>query len=181
MRLAGLVLMAASAVMLTGCSDLVSLNPFFTDKDSIADSSILGTWTGSDGDSLFIVQQADHGYVVTYTEKKESAKFAGSLVRVGDAKILDLVLLDSDDAFQVPVHMLARVWADGSTLRWIYLDSKWLRAQLGTLPSQVSGKRTLLTAPPEALRSFVMNYGADGLAYEGDPMVLTRTSPGQVF
>ena len=180
MKLTVLVLMAASALMLTGCSDLMSLNPFLTGKDAIADPGIVGTWKAPDGDSLLVVQQADTGYTITYTEKKDSAKFDGILVRVGDAKVLDLVM-ESDDAFQVPVHMLARVWPEGSTLRWIYLDSKWLRAQTVALPNQLSGKRTLLTAPAEALRSFVLKYGADDRAYEGDPMVLTRMSPGQVF
>jgi len=172
MRFASLVLAAASAVTLTGCSDLVSLNPFVTDKEAVTDPSLVGTWKAPDG-ALAIIQQADSAYDITYTADKDTAKFEGRLIKTGNADILDLVI-ESDDAFQVPAHLMARVWVQGSTLRWIFLDSKWLRGQAANLASQPSGTRTLLTAPGDKVRDFVLTYGANDQAYEGDPVVMTR-------
>jgi len=171
MKLA-MVLGAASAMMLTGCSDLISLNPFVPEQDAVVDPTLAGTWKNSDG-MLVIVQQEQSAYSITYTENKETAKFNGRLAKMGDAEIMDLVL-ESDDAFQVPVHMMARVWVEGSTLRWIFLDSKWLRQQAAELAGQPSGNRTLLTSPEAAARAFAWKYAGDARAYEGDPSVMTR-------
>ena len=172
MRFTGLLLLAASAVLLTGCSDLVSLNPFIEAKDAIVDPALTGTWKGDN--SLFVIQQEDDGYAITYTEKNEAAKFRATLLQSADAKILDLVVDGDDDAFRVPVHLLARVWVQGSSLRWTFLDSKWLREQTAVLPNQIADKRTLLTAQPEALRTLVLKYATDDRAYEGTPMELTK-------
>jgi hypothetical protein len=61
-------------------------------------------------------------------------------------------------------------------MRWVFLDSKWLRDQAAQqLPSQPSHDHsTLITAPAEAFRAFVLKFGADDRSYEGDPMVLTK-------
>jgi len=174
MRFAGLLVLAAGALALTGCSDLISLNPFVAEADSVADPNLAGTWKSADDDAFYIVLLKGTQYSITYTDKKDSAKFEGSLIKIGDAEIMDLIA-DSDDAFAVPVHLLVRVWPEGSQLRWTFLDSKWLRAQAAQLlASQASGDRTLITSQADALRSFAQKYAADPKAYDNGPTVLTR-------
>ena len=174
MRFSSFVSATASALMLTGCSDLLSLNSFVPDKESVADPSLAGTWKGSDEEALYIVLQTNSAYSITYTDKKDTAKFQGHLMNAGEAEILDLVV-ERESAFQIPVHMIVRVWPKGSTLRWVFLDSKWLRElAVQQLASQPSGDRTLISAPGEAVRDLVQKYGADTKAYDNKPNVLVR-------
>jgi hypothetical protein len=168
-----LILMAVlgSALMLSGCSDLVSLNPVAPEGDSKFDPALAGAWQGSD--ALYVIQQDDSGYDVVYIGKKFTKQFHGVLFQAGDAMLLDLVTEDQDP-FQIPVHVVARVWPAAANLSWAFLDSDWLRQQAGTLnPSQQLGERTLLTATGAAVRGFVTKYAADERAH-GKPEVLAK-------
>src|SRR5689334_2034947 len=104
MKIASLLLMAASGLTLTGCSSLISLNPFTTENDAVVNAALDGGWKNSDGD-LFLIHHTDGEYSVAYTDAKsrEIAKFKGVLMNVGGAQLLDLVPAH-EDAFQVPVH-----------------------------------------------------------------------------
>ena len=174
MKLVILSLALAAGLMLTGCSDLVSLNPVITDQQAIRDSNLPGTWRG-DEKELYIIQQDGAGYSITYTESKgTSVKFTGMLFKAGDAELMDLV--SEDDGFlQVPVHTVMRIWLSGNQLQFRFLDTQWLR-DLATqqLPSQPRDKSVILTSPTDALRAFYLKYGADPNAFEGDPKTLTR-------
>jgi len=175
MKFASLTLALASVAVLTGCTNLVSLNPFVTAKQAVLDPNLSGTWKSSDGDSLFVVQQNSSSYSITYTDGKgTSLKLTGLVFRAGDAELLDLV--SENEAFlQVPVHAVVRVWPEGSLLRWTFLDSKWLREQVGKrLVSQPNGEGQLLTAPGDTVRSVLLEHAADSKAFENAPDVLTR-------
>jgi hypothetical protein len=51
-------------------------------------------------------------------------------------------------------------------LRWTFLDSDWLKqAASQQLAVQPSGDRSLITAPGEAVRQFLLKSGADNRAY----------------
>ncbi len=167
--------LALASLFLTGCSDLVSLNPFATAKQAILDSNLAGTWSGDDN-SLYIVQEKDASYSITYTDGKDAAiKLKGTLFKAGDAELMDLVN-ENEGFLQVPVHAVVRVWAEGNQLRWTFLDSRWLREQTGKeVAFQPSvDKSQLLTAPSESVSAVVLKYAADEKAYENKPNVLTR-------
>ena len=175
MKFASMTLALASVAALTGCTNLVSLNPFVTAKQAVPDPNLAGTWKSSDDDSLLVVQQNSASYSVTYTDGKgTSLKFTALAFRAGDAELVDLV--SENEAFlQVPVHALLRVWPEGSLLRWTFLDSKWLREQVGKeLVSQPNGDGQLLTAPGETVRNVLLKYGTDSKAFENTPNVMTR-------
>jgi hypothetical protein len=61
-----------------------------------------------------------------------------------------------------------RVWTEGSTLRIAALDSDWLKEQVRQqLPTVLAGdRRTLITAPSEAVANFFVRVGADAKAYD---------------
>src|SRR5436190_1702320 len=118
----------AAAMLLTGCTSLVSLNPFFTDEEAVADPALAGVWTRED--TTFAIKLEDKTYSITYIEKSTAMKFEARMIRVGDAKLLDLVPVN-DDPFVVPVHSLVRVWTEGATLRWTFLETDWLKEQVG--------------------------------------------------
>jgi len=166
MRITTLGLTLAGALVLAGCSTLISLNPIITEQQATFDPALLGAWNATEGDGIFVIKQDGAGYGIVYTEGKSVAtKFDARMMRVGSAEILDLVI-DDDDPFRIPAHLLARVWPGSSTLRWAFLDSDWLKEQAAKqLPSQKDGDRTLLTAPGPAVQAFLMLRGADERAY----------------
>jgi hypothetical protein len=173
MRISELVLALAGTLMCTGCSELISLHPFVTDKDAALDARLPGVWV--DDDDLYIVRQDGNGYAISYSDKKSSAvyKLRANLLKLGEARILDLTPAE-EDAFQIAAHTPLRVWVEGATLRMAFLDSKWLREHASAeLAAQELDKRLLITSPQEDVTRFLPTYGADDRAY-GKPTVLTR-------
>ena len=173
MRLTLLTLAAAALLTTTGCSNLVSLNPLASDDQMIQNSALSGVWADDDN-SLYIVRPADRAYEITYIEKKGMPiHFNAKLFRIGDAQILDLTPAD-DDPFRLNVHTPVRIWVDSATLRFTFLDSKWLREHAAKeLPVQ-DNDRTLITAPAAALGQFLARYAADERAFENTPAMLHR-------
>ena len=173
MKISQLVLALAGTLMCTGCSDLISLHPFVTDKEAARDARLPGVWVGDDG--LYTVTAEGNGYAISRTEKKLGAvyKLKAKLLKVGEATILDLMAED-EDPFQVAVHTPLRVWLEGATLRMAFLDSKWLREQAtAQLAAQQVNDRLLIASPGEAVTRFLVTHGADDRAH-GEPTVLTR-------
>jgi len=165
MRLAISGLALVGALAMTGCSTLVSLNPFTTDKEAIVDPRLVGVWSVED--DLCAISQDGNAYAVKYMGNDAPVKFQARLFKVGDATLMDLVSTD-DHAFQVPVHAAVRVWIEDATLRWAFLDSDWLKEQVnGKLPTQEESAkdRTVLSAPRADVRAFLVKYGSDGQAY----------------
>lgn len=167
--------LTAAALTMTGCSSLVSLNQVANDEETITDAGLPGLWdTGGKDGGMFAIRQEGTTYSVVYTEKSSSpAKFEGRLFQVGAVKVLDLVTTE-ENSFQVPVHLLVRVWPEGTTLKWAFLESDWLKGQARQeLASQESGGRTLVTAGSPAVRAFIVKHGADERAYS-EQQTLTK-------
>lgn len=169
-----LSLALAGAITLTGCSTLVSLNPFVTDEQSVMDPALLGLWTNQDGKDTYRISQDGNGYIIRYSsDSSDTFQFKAHLMVAGDVKLLDLVSAN-EDAFQIAVHTPARVWTEGNTLRFAFLQADWLKEQAGRqLPTVPSKDRTLLTGPGDAVRTFFAKVGADPRAGD-DPEVLHR-------
>ena len=172
MRLTNSLLALTGVLFMTGCSALVSLNSPAADDDA-TDAALLGFWHNAEDDATYIVRQAGSAYAVTYLEKSSTYRFEARLWRSGDARFLDLVSTKKD-GFQIPAHTPVRVWIDGETLRFAFLDSGWLREQAALqLPVQMVGERTVTTASGDAVRSFLAKYGSDERAH-GDVVVLHK-------
>ena len=174
MRIPHLVLALAGTLMCSGCSDLVSLRPFVTDKEAVQDARLLGVWVDGD-DATYIVRQDGKGYAIGFLAKNSSTvyKLTGKMLKAGEARIFDLTPAE-EDPFQVAVHTAMRVWIEGASLRIAFLDSKWLREKAGAqLAVQEVGDRRLITSQGEAVTRFLLTYGGDDDAF-GKPNVLTR-------
>lgn len=166
MRYPAFILALVCAALLTGCSSLISLNPFVTDAQATIDPALLGTWkdadSGSDDKSTVAFQQKGSIYTIHYSDgDKATADMVGRLTRVGDAELMDIAST-GEDAFCVNTHLVARFWPAGKSLRWAYLDSDWIRAQAKqSLTTQPSGDRTLITTEGDAVGQFLKKFGAD--------------------
>ena len=173
MRFPSLVLALASALAMTGCSSLISLNPFAADQDAVLDPALAGVWSGDNGNATYVIKPDGSGYAITYIAKSDSIQFQAKLIKAGDAELLDVVSAD-DNPFQLQVHTVVRVWPGGNSLKFAFLDSDWLRQQAARqLATSPTGDRLLITAPGEAVRGFLLKNAADDKAH-GELGVLSR-------
>ena len=173
MRISQVVLALAGTLMCTGCSEMISLHPFVADGDAIQDARLPGVWL--DGDNpMYIVRLDGNGYTISQSDKSSAAvyKLKGKMLKVGDARIVDLTPAD-EDAFQIAAHTPLRVWIEGATLRVAFLDSQWLREKAGAELATQAGDRLLITSPQEDVTRFLLTYGGDDRAY-GKITVLSR-------
>jgi|ERR1700733_640751 len=170
-----LSLLLAGVITLTGCSTLVSLNPFVTDKEAVMDPALLGTWTNEDGTDTYRISQDGEDYAIRYLSGSSDAyQFKARLMVAGDIKLLDLFSAN-EDAWQLPVHTAVRVRTEGGSLSLAFMESGWLKVQASQQVATVPlNDRTLITAPSEAVRDFLVNAAADPEACD-EPEVLTRT------
>ncbi len=172
MRYQAMILAVVSALLLTACSSLVSLDPFVPEDQAVSDPSLVGLWQeGGNGDKDFVViRQRGSAYVIRFfgDDKDASLGFEGHLMRVGDAELMDL-LSTNDTSFNIPAHMVARVWTEGGGLRWVFLDADWLKDQAKqTLGIETVDNRTLITTRGAAVGEFLKKFGAEEKAYSGE-------------
>jgi hypothetical protein len=162
-KIIGMAAVAIAATFCGGCSELLSLNEFVAAEQSVMDRSLLGVWTSKDGS--FAIQQDGNEYTIRYFEKGPAFKFQARMIRVGDAKLLDVVE-DTDEPFLVPVHFLVRVWTEGSTLSWTFLDSDWMKEQTGRrVALQPRDKSRLIVASGAQWSAELLKFAADDKAY----------------
>jgi hypothetical protein len=169
-----LSLALASAITLTGCSTLVSLNPFVTGEQAVLDPALPGVWTDPDGKETYTIRQDGTGYRIRYvSDSSDVYQFKAHLMVAGDLKLLDLVPAN-EDPFQIVVHTPVRVWLEGNTLQIAFLESDWLKEQAGRqLPTVPAKDRMLITGTGQAVGRFLGKLGADPRA-SAPPEVLHR-------
>ena len=125
MRIPQLVLALAGTLMCAGCSDLVSLRPFVTDKEAVQDARLLGVWVDGD-DATYIVRQDGKGYAIGFLAKNSSTvyKLTGKMLKAGEARIFDLTPAE-EDPFQVAVHTAMRKDAPSIHTRIAVCTATW--------------------------------------------------------
>jgi len=83
MRYPALILALAGAALLTGCSSLISLDPFVTEDQAASDPNLLGVWQGAGDDDkdLTVIRQKGSAYTIRYfgNDKDMSLGFEGRL------------------------------------------------------------------------------------------------------
>jgi hypothetical protein len=161
-----LLIATLASLAMTGCSDLLSVDPIATKEMAVKDANLVGAWTAQADDSgTVIVRQKDAGYEIQYVDGESVSRFRALVFRVGNAEFLD-VTPQNEVPFSIAGHALVRVWTSAATLRWAYLDSEWLRGQAGkTLESRKIGKQLLVTSPGDAVLELVKKFGADDKAH----------------
>ncbi len=105
MRIASAVVLLGMAALLTGCLVVPSLHPFYTDKDTVFEPALVGSWQeyqmGGNATPPAIPQvwafsksedadRAPNGYNLIVGTKGYTATYQAYLVKVGDSLFLDL-------------------------------------------------------------------------------------------
>ena len=131
-------LAAAAVLFLTGC--VPALHPLYTEKDTVFDPALLGTWIEEDGKDTretWTFHRGDAGnYDLRHTEDGEMRSFRVHLVAIGAYRYLDFYPgeLEIDNGFYkahlMPVHHFARIERAGDRFSLRMLDVDWIKKQL---------------------------------------------------
>jgi len=160
---------AAAFLVLTGCdtpdSSLLSLEQVAGEQDAVMAPALLGMWAVTPSSEEFCVIRPDdtNGYRVLFVGGAPIA-FSARLFAVGDARFLELTP-ETDNSFLIPAHVVARIWASGTELRWSFLDSDWFKEQAQALSHFSPDKKLVLTAPGGSVRALIAKLGADERAH----------------
>jgi hypothetical protein len=166
-------------LLLSGCSDLLSVQPLATAETAVFDAGLTGEWLcmesgpGPSGKSLEGValiragsaQKKDYD-IVWLPGEGEALRVKGQLVKVGDRLVFDLIVVQ-ETTLAIPAHffMLVEKTADGVKFHW--LDSDWLRsrviAQNGLAHTMVDDK-PMITAGSVEINAFLAKFGLDAQA-----------------
>ncbi len=145
----------SAMVLLAGC--VRSLYPLFTEKESIYEPKLVGSWPQNSEEAWKFTRSGDNTYVVQIPQKVfnsalfspgvpgDTGVFEGRLGRLGDDLFLDLfptggesspgtqyrgVKNDFYNWHYVPTHSILRVRFDHDSLLLAILDNTWLKKMI---------------------------------------------------
>ncbi len=175
MRALLFVLAMVFMLLLSGCTDLLSVHPLATAETAVFDAGLTGEWSCADQDSTGVAliragsaQKKDYD-IVWLPDEGEALRLKGQLVKVGDRLVFDLIAVKQTD-LAVPAHffMLVEKTADGVKFHW--LDSEWLRSRVispdALAHAMVDGK-PVITAGSAEINAFLAKFGLDPQAVSG--------------
>lgn len=196
LRKLAVCLSAAALVLLSSCVPVLSMHPFFTEKDLTFDPHLLGTWfdpadKDSQGTITFerVAEDGHDAYSITLADpsKKpvEKDTFEAHLFNLDGHLFLDVVqtkVYAGDDdllVLEVPAHMLGRVSFDGDVLNLTFLNDDWVRKNLENGKFSVRHESgddgtPLLTASTSELQRFALDHVSDNEAFSVDVKNLHR-------
>lgn len=179
------MLVAGMVTFLTGCWQK-SLEPFYTQKDLIANPSLIGTWTEADkkpeenpGTWTFS-QAGEKRYSLTVVDGETTAEFEGRLFKLGDSQFLDLYSRKRALS-EIPAHHLVRIAIQKDAIEMSLLSMEWVNKWVSQHPKSISHTRVsdpedpentekmeiVLTAPTAALQKFVLEHQKDEDFFDG--------------
>ena len=163
-------------LLLSGCGDLLSVQPLATAETAVFDAGLTGEWSCTDtskGVGLLIragaAEKKDYDVLWIPENSEEALRLKGQLVKVGDRLVFDLIARMRPD-LTLPAHffMLVEKTADGVKFHW--LDSEWLRDRVmskdGLAHAMVDDK-PVITAGSAEINAFLAKFGLDAQAVSG--------------
>jgi len=184
MKKRNILALAAVALLIAAC--IPSINPFYTDKDLVFETRLIGTWQAkADEPGVWKFEEGkDKAYELTVTEKEgKQGKFEAHLFKLKQEFFLDIIateigtnVSDTVTASLIPGHLLFRVPQIEPELKLAGFDFDWLDKHLKEHPMALAhhreNDRVVLTAETADLQSFVLKHlGEDELFGKGGEMV----------
>jgi hypothetical protein len=207
MKLKNVILFSLMIFLMTGCF-VKSLHPFYKENEVLFKKELLGTWTGADS-SLWKIEQATrsaglfkpslpaNAYLISYTDKKGTAKFSVHLFKLGNRLFLDFYPEEVESnndlmaSHLVPMHTVARVDLDPDKMVIQWYNEEWLiglfkqnkiRIAHEKVPYENDNVRddnfqVVLTASTDDLQKFMLKYSEDPDAFKNDyTFILKKTN-----
>ena len=178
------------ASALVSCGPAMTLFSLYTWEDKIFDEQMLGEWRpveppaekAESDEPLWIFARAKDGLSYNVTASNTKRKDRGGLVstarivKLGNFLFMDFEGPDTEDRdftfYPYPVvtaHMIARIHADGKTLRIEFLNNTWLKKQIKAgklaLATLDTDDGLLVTATTAELRNFALTHAEDAEAF----------------
>lgn len=177
-----LALLAAIAFPLTAQVGVLSVHPWFEERD-LADDSRFEELAREDlksTDSQQMFKRVGIGRF-EYREEGQTRKYEVSLARIGGELFVDLSEKDPGP-LSLGLHMLVRIRSRSDEMDLEVIDPGELldrhQAEMHTLQHFRSGDATILTAETARLREFVSRYARDLTIFSEDlPMLGCRLPP----
>lgn len=142
----------------TGCFDMRSVYPLYTDKTAVAEPMLPGSWQSANGKEELVVRESgDREYIALYvSEKGEVAKYEVHVVMFGDIRVADLLPLTGDD-MGIPAHYFVQLELGNNNLKVKFLDSGALREKARAEGFAYTRDKdcVALVAPTAALRGLI--------------------------
>jgi hypothetical protein len=165
-RKAVILAVLGSALLMTGCGDLLSLHPLYTGQDRVFDAALEGRW--EDDDNLLTVERSGDSYEVVLKSKKDPSEkqtYEMHLVNIGGVRFADILPTGG-----ILGHMFLKVRVSASELRIAFFDSAWLRERIPHEDVLVAkgNRQAVLTAHTPELRKQVEKYAAAPEAYDDE-------------
>ena len=131
-RLILAIVLAAFFILSAGCYPLLSLNPFYTDKDVSFDPDLLGMWLDEDSDETWeFTKFSENKYRVEITVPDGPQSFIAHLFEIRDIMYLNMYPeRDNENVLMIPTHGILQVETTGSTMEIAEIDTEWLREYL---------------------------------------------------
>jgi len=166
------ILLVAGMLTLSGCFDMPSVYPLYTDQTTVAEPRLVGAWQTKDGkEHMFVKLTGDREYRLTYiVDKGEGSLWELRVVKLGETSVADVMAVGVDNAF-IPAHYFLALSFDGAVLKVWFLDSSPLREKAGKEGlAYVRGKKdeVVLTAPTASLAAFLQKNLADEMKKNAD-------------
>ena len=176
------------------CSCIPSVNPFYTAKDVIFDTRLLGEWREKDKtdnpDVWKFEDATNRTYRLTITEKEgKRGKFDAHLFQLKQEYFLDLIPADCEYATNqadlvafsmFPGHLLVRVPQIEPELKLAFFDFDWLQKFLEKHPKALAyhreDDRFLLTAGTRDLQKFVLKHLGEGQLFKKPDAMVRQTN-----
>ncbi|WCJ60005.1 hypothetical protein NXS98_02435 [Fontisphaera persica] len=186
-RKMGRMVLVAALFCLTGCF-VISVNPFYEEKNVFFEPALLGRWEGEGQRWRF--EPAEHeakAYFVTYSADGKESKMTGHLFKLDDQWFLNLFGQFAENIVPPPIpsHYVVRVRLEDGKLALQGLDYKWMRDWLKKNPKALRHQwRTnpgddpseayfVLTAETGDLQEFLRKQMKNAEAWS-DRITLTR-------
>jgi hypothetical protein len=193
MKSLSIAMMALIALLFQGCI-VKSIHPFFAEKDVVFKSELLSTWVDQDGGKWEIkpFKEKPNSYKMLFRKDGKEAVFLAHLFQLEEELYLDFLPLSSSeegiDLFNLhllPSHSVAKVSMINSgevMIKWF--NEEWLSTLfkhnrikiaheviLDEAPKDEDDKTYVLTASTEELQKFLVKYGNEDSAFDGDNTV----------
>ena len=166
MRKTLLLAALGSALLTSGCGDLLSLHPLYTEQDRVLDPALEGRW--EDDDNLLTVTRDGTAYEIVFRSKGtplEQQRYEMRLVDIGGVRMADILPTGG-----VVGHMFLRVRVSTGELRIAFFDSAWLRKRIPHEEARVAkgNIQAVLVARTPELRKQVRKYAGVPEAYDDE-------------
>lgn len=195
-KLISFLLLTVMAVMLQGCI-VKSLHPFFKESDVIFKKELLTTWTDQDGGQWSIrpFKEKANAYEMHFLHNGEKdVVFLAHLFLLNNELYFDFLPLSDGvenesltlfNLHLMPTHSIAKIAVlnkDEIQVKWLNEGWMWSLFDQNRIkisheviydeaPENDQDKTYVLTASTEELQKFVVKYGGEDAAFDGDNTV----------